>query len=42
MDMFEQLYTSCMKVGRAGNLGLSREYPKKLLGPMFYSWWNCP
>ena len=22
--------------------GLSREYPKKLFGPMFYSWWNSP
>ena len=31
-----------MKVGSAGNLGLSREYSLKLFGPMFYSWWNCP
>ena len=42
VDVFEQQYTSCMKVGSVGNLGLSREYPKKLFGPMFYSWWNCP
>ena len=25
-----------------GNLGLSREYHKKLFGPLFYTWWNCP
>ena len=25
-----------------GNLGLSREYHKKLFGPLFYSWRNCP
>ena len=31
-----------MKVGRGENLGLSREYPKKLFGPIIYSWWNCP
>ena len=31
-----------MKVGTGGNLGLSREYHKKLFGPLFYSWWNCP
>ena len=31
-----------MKVGTGGNLGLSREYHKKLFGPMFYSWYNCP
>ena len=36
------LYTSCMKVGTGGNLGLSREYHKKLFGPLFYTWWNCP
>ena len=29
-----------MKVGSGGNLGLSREYPKKLFGPV-YSWRNC-
>ena len=40
-DVVEQQYTSCMKVGSGGNLGLKREYPKKLFGPMFYSWWNC-
>ena len=31
-----------MKFGGGGNLGLSREYPKKRFGPMFYSWWSCP
>ena len=31
-----------MKDGSGGNLGLSRDYPKELFGPMFYSWWNCP
>ena len=31
-----------MKFGTGGNLGLSREYHKKLYGPLFYSWWNCP
>ena len=31
-----------MKVGTGGNLGLSREYHKKLFGPLFYTWWNCP
>ena len=41
-NVFEQQYTSCMKVGNGRNLGLSREYPTKLFGPMFYSWWNCP
>ena len=30
-----------MKVGTGGNLGLSREYHKKLVGPLFYPWWNC-
>ena len=25
-----------MKVGTGGNLGLSREYHKKLFGPLFY------
>ena len=25
-----------------GNLGLSREFHKKLFGPLFYSWWNFP
>ena len=38
----QYIYTSCMKVDSGGNLGLSREYPKKLFGHMFYSWWNCP
>ena len=31
-----------MKVGTGGNLGLSREYNKKLFWPLFYTWWNCP
>ena len=31
-----------MKVGTGGNLGLSREYHKKLFGPLFIPWWNCP
>ena len=31
------VYTSCIKVGGDENLGLSREYSKKLFGPMFYS-----
>ena len=31
-----------MKVGSGGNLGLCREYPKKLFWPVFYSWWDCP
>ena len=35
-------YTSSMKVGTGENLGLSREYLKQLLGPPFYTWWNCP
>ena len=30
-----------MKVGSGGNLGLSKEYSKKLFGPMFYSCCNC-
>ena len=38
----KQQYTSCMKVGISGNLDLSREYHKKLFGPLFYPWWNCP
>ena len=29
-----------MKVAGGGNLGLSREYPYTLFGPIFYSWWN--
>ena len=41
-EVFKQQYTSCMKVGTGGNLGLSREYHKKLFGPLFYSWWSCP
>ena len=28
--------------GTGGNLGLNREYRKKLFGPLFYTWWNCP
>ena len=35
-------YTSRMKVGTGGTLGLSREYHKQLFGPLFYTWWNCP
>ena len=35
-------FISCMKVGSGGDLDLSREYSKKLFGPMFYSWCNCP
>ena len=31
-----------MKVGTGRNLDLSREYHKKLFGPLFNSWWNCP
>ena len=31
-----------MTVCSGGSFGLSREYHKKLFGPMFYSWWNCP
>ena len=31
-----------MKVDTGGNLGLSREYHKKLFGPLSYTWWNCP
>ena len=31
-----------MKVGTGGNLGLNREYHKKLFGPLFYPCWNCP
>ena len=31
-----------MKFGTGGNLGLSREYHKKLFGPLFYTWWNFP
>ena len=42
MEMLKQQYTSCMKVGTGRNLDLSREYHKKLIGPLFYSWWNCP
>ena len=41
-EQLKQQYTSCMKVGTGGNLDLSREYHKKLFGPLFYSWWNCP
>ena len=42
MEVLKQQYTSCMKVGTSRNLDLSREYHKKLFGPLFYSWWNCP
>ena len=43
MDVFKQQYTACMRDGMLGNqLHLSREYSKKLFGPMFYSWCNCP
>ena len=31
-----------MKVGTGGNLGLSREYHKKLFGSLFYTWCLCP
>ena len=31
-----------MKGGTGENLDLSRDYNKKLFGPLFYSWWNCP
>ena len=31
-DVFEQQYTSSMKVGSGGNLDLSREYPRNNLG----------
>ena len=41
-NVFKQQYTSCMKVGTDGKLGLGREYHKKLFGPLFYTWWNCP
>ena len=36
--MHKQQYSSCIKVGSGGNLGLSREYSKKIYGPMFYLW----
>ena len=42
MEVLKQNYTSCMKVGTGRNLDLSREYHKKLFGPLFHSWWNCP
>ena len=42
MEVLKQQYTSCMKVGTGTNLDLSREYHKKLFGPLFHSWWNCP
>ena len=31
-----------MNISTGGNLALSREYHKKLFGPLFYPWWNCP
>ena len=40
LDVFEQQYTSCMKVGSGGFLGLSRKYSKTQFGPMDYSWCN--
>ena len=42
MEVIKQQYTSCMEVSTGRNLDLSREYRKKLFGPLFYSWWNCP
>ena len=30
-----------MNVGTGGNLGLTRDYHKKLIGPLFHTWWNC-
>ena len=33
---------TCVKVGSGGNLSLSREYSKKLVWPLFYSWCNFP
>ena len=42
LDLFKQQYISCMMVGSGENLDFSREYPEKLFGPLFYSWWNCP
>ena len=42
MEVLKQQYTSCMKVGTGRNLDISREYHKKLFGPLFHSWWNCP
>ena len=40
--MFEQQYTSCIKVSSGANFDSSRECHNKLVGPMLYSWWNCP
>ena len=34
LEGFKQQYTSFMEVGTGGNLGLSREYHKKLFGPI--------
>ena len=42
MEVLKQQYTSCMKAGTGRNLDLSGEYHKKLFGPLFHSWWNCP
>ena len=40
---FYRQYTSYLKVCRVRDLGLSREYSKKLFVPMFYLWCNyCP
>ena len=33
-EVLKHQYTSCMKVGTGGNLDLSREYHKKLFGPL--------
>ena len=41
-EVFKQQYTSFMKVGTGKNWVLIREYDKKLFGPLFYTWWNCP
>ena len=41
-DVFKQQYTSCMKVGSDGNLGLIGEYSKNIFGPIFHLWWNFP
>ena len=42
LDKFKQQYTSCMKDDSGENLGSGIKYSKKLFGPMFYSWCNCP
>ena len=40
--MFKQQYTSVVENRSCGNFDSSRKYPKKLFGPMFISWSNCP